>query len=291
MRHYDLDEIKLLEPFIADLSNETGRLLGERFALPQAPAAEIREDRLYMHGDCITRRREFSWRVEAGAAALQVRTLIHRFIHPASGQVDQTLELFVLPESRRAGLVRFLLVAGLPLLGAAIGVLGWYFLQFDTNMVLPPWLVGGLISGLAVGILSLRKMTQPLAACLERKDSPLRAKHRRTLEAEIAGVVERLRDVHLARPAAAAAQTEISAALGDPQALSAYVAAMAGQTDETILRYGLAAEANRRSLQDLFVHVKEDAALHHAFQEALARLAEQPVTASEASSGIESRPE
>jgi len=289
LRHYDMDEIYFLEPFLEDFSQEVEELLRRRHPnLSTAPYPEKREDRLYIHGGRITRRREFLWRADLGNGALLVRTLVHRFIHPSRGEIDNTLEVFVLPESRRAGLVRFLLMAGLPVLGVAVGVLGWYFLQFDTNMVMPPWLVGGLLSGLLLGILLLRGMTQRIAACLEGKQSPLRAKYRQALEDEITAVVERLRQEHSTR----AAETPVApAVIDEPAALHAYIAALAAQTDETILRFGLTTAPNRQAIERAFAHVEADAEWHRAFQEALARLADQPQAAPPAPTAGASAPE
>ena len=257
-----------MDPMADDLGSAMGRGLADSLNISEAPQPEVTEHSALQRAKQTILHREISWSVSRDESSLTVRADFYRFIHPVSGTINNTVELFVLPQSAKAGVARLLLLIGVPVIGALFGLLAWRLLQWDTNMASGPWIVLGALCGATLGIWLARRATQHLGVLLERGKSLASAAHRRSAEAAAADVMDAVIQTHRQRTkelgeSAPAAQTPPV----EPEALAEFTRHITTDPDAAVRHYGLYDARNRSAVAEAFQALEKDVELYGAYQE------------------------
>ena len=267
MRHFDLDAVLPLTPLVAELDRVVGRELAADLALAEPPAAVEKSSPTITRGRQNILLQERLFRAARDGRALLVRLEFCRFVCPSAATVDQTLELFVVPESRRAGTARGLIGFGLPVLGLLVGFAGWRFLQYDTNMSSLAWLISGAMVGLALGFWLMWRFAHHFGALLEGRQAMSSRANRRRIEENLGRAIADA----VAKYAAAdvsPANSEPDFPDSNPQRLAAYAAELIADPDAAAIRYGLNRVENRERLARAFQEMEKSPELSASFLEA-----------------------
>ncbi|NLH48260.1 MAG: SoxR reducing system RseC family protein [Myxococcales bacterium] len=279
MRHFDLDAVLPLAPLVAELDRTVGRELAADLALAEPPAAIEKSSPTITRGRQNILLQERLFRAAREDQALLVRLDFCRFVCPSAATVDQTLELFVQPESRRAGMSRLLIGFGLPIFGLLIGLAGWRVLQYDTNMSSLAWLISGALIGLALSFWLMWRFAHHFGAFLEGRQALSSRANRRRIEENLGRAIA----ATIAKYAAAAASSTASEPDfpgTDPRRLATYAVELIADPDAAAKRYGLDRTANRERLADAFREMEKSPELNAAFLEARRNAEPHPSPAS-----------
>ncbi len=270
MRHYDLDDIALFGPFLDELGRDVGRGLAECLNLEEAPLPEVQEHPAIQRGKQTTLMQTLTWTMARGDSALRVRVDTYRFINPALGVIDNTMELSVEPRSAKAGLARLLFLLTTPALSALIGLLGWRLLQWDTNMTFGPWVFFGALLGAVGGVWLATAFPHRLGAVLEGRNAIASADRCLRVEEAAYGVVQAIVKTHQAETESlAAAATPDCAPAAEPGSLAEYATALIGDPDTALVRYGLLRASNRQVAAERFAWIEKDADRYGEYLDAL----------------------
>jgi hypothetical protein len=268
VRHYDLDDIAPLTPFLRDLETALAREMARSLDSPGDAALTVERRPPLERRRQVALCEDRTWRVEQDGSALLLKADVVRFVCPAAGEVNNTLELDLALESRRAGLARLLVLFLFPLAGLLIALFGWTTLQSDSNMEAAPWLTAGALAGFALSLLVVGRLSPVLGALLEGGASLLAPANRRAVLREAAAQLESLAAAHRAQTAAEAATAAKQAPPGDePAQLAAYTAELVADPDAGIAKYGLLAPANREAVSRAFVRLEKDPKLFRVYRE------------------------
>jgi hypothetical protein len=270
VRHFDLDGIAQMDSMIEELVERLGPAVAEALG-KTAPEPERADAPPMIRGKQTTRNLALAWTTKQDGTQLLVRVDVHRFIHPSTGAVNNTLELFVEPESAKAGAARMTLLLSSPVVGALVGLLGWRLLQWDTNMSLSPWVVFGGLFGAGLGAWAASLFTQRLGAILEGRGSLIRPANRRAAEEAAGRVIEACAERHREKTVALAGDADVGMAPGaEAEKLAAYAAEFVEDPDAAVLRYGLLDAGAREAVAQRFAAMEKDPTQYAAFLEARA---------------------
>lgn len=256
MRHYDLDHIADFRRFTDTLHQ---KLTAQAFTeLPGDGEVEVRdvETEPAERGWQITRRRKLQHRRIIDGSGIQITAIVTRFLNPTGPAINNTLELYVRPLSRKVVKARLLLLIGLPILGLLIGLLFWRMLQYDTGMTSPPWAVTGIIIGELIALALMPFWSHPLGALMEGKNAPgslarLRAVRNRA---------EQITDETVAEFEKVSTETTNAGSppADDPAALAAFTDALIDDPDRAIAAFRLNTPAGRQNVANVFRRLKND---------------------------------